>query len=457
CMREGMPGGVIAMRAARLQESREEEPISRRTFLATALMNTTSAVLATGLVAERAHHISTRNRVGNVVPLFDRRGEQHSNGERTETSETQEPEEEPHLVPDELVGMMPSGLERDYLGPVASRERLPRELPPIAFNENLDAMLSEKKEINQMGNKGRSHGEVFERLADSYARLWNQGEIRKTNLAGLESLITDESYKLLQELDGSYDAIVRTYFRPYFEQNNIQGEYLRKFEVSAASMLAYLVRHITPDVQLAYIATEIMPSPERGAALLSFLLENAGLEFIERIPALGDQLLSYGPFQLTPFVIGEDASVTQLLKVIRKEHLVPDDLASFSSIEEHLRAGFLFATHNLIALMQDAIKGGRYAELVTLCESASAGSSGGRSTVFLEYLSAAHHRPVVAREVMQTWIAQNMNKPPASRTKTLSGSFGTSAADTQVKTYADKAQQHFMHIKRYLHRNPSTS
>jgi hypothetical protein len=40
---------------------------------------------------------------------------------------------------------------------------------------------------------------------------------------------------------------------------------------------------------------------------LGFMLGNAGSGFLERVPALADPLVSYGPFQFTYHVIGKDA------------------------------------------------------------------------------------------------------------------------------------------------------
>ena len=190
-----------------------------------------------------------------------------------------------------------------------------------------------------------------------------------------------------------------------------------------------------------------MPAPERSKAMLEFLTEHAGLEFIERIPALGDSELSYGPFQLTPYAVGETGSVTTMLKVMHSNTLVPDSLEKFTSIEDHIRAGFLFAFHNILELVQEVCKEGRYEELVTLLDVAGSEKTGTDSSVFLEFISAAHHRPESAVKAMDKWLAQNRPLPQEKRNKSLESSFKKGEEDQEDRRYAEKARECLKNIR----------
>ncbi|MEK7100091.1 MAG: hypothetical protein AAB883_03075, partial [Patescibacteria group bacterium] len=219
--------------------------------------------------------------------------------------------------------------------------------------------------------------------------------------------------------------------------------------------LAYLAKNITAPILLSYITTEIMPSTEKGAALLEFITKNAGVEYLEKIPALGDKLLSYGPFQLTKFVVAEgeehkdkeghitysgQGSVTELLRIAGRSDMLPQNLSEFSSIEEHIRAGHLFALSNALQLMRDIAKTGEYERITSIGESAYSGRDS-TNTVFIEQLSAANHRPVVARKAMSSWIDTNRTLPEDGREKTLDAHFPANETGQQVRLYAERARE----------------
>lgn len=446
---KGIEGSLIGRRAQALAEGPEDAGMTRREAVATTLINMASTSLVTGVVFERAYHARTGTAAaGDVVPFS--RVASHEAPDAYPREEALAASERDHAVPRELIGKRLAGLERRYVGAAASAGALAESLPPIDFSENLQSMLAEKQGIVADARTGAVQQRVYDALARSYAARTAEGSIRKTDLAGFRSLIEQETHTMLDALGGRYEEIARTYFRNALGHADVPERERARVERGLAAALEYLAKHITPDVQLAYIATEIMPAPDRGAALLSFLLENAGVEFLERIPALGDKELSYGPFQLTPYAVGSEGSASKLLRVANVRRAIPEDLASFSRIEDHLRAGFAFGLYNLTALLQDLVKRGQFEEVAALCDSASAGSAAGRSTVFLEYLASAHHRPVVAREVMQSWLRKNTRLPKGQRTTSLTGYFDDSPANVQVKTYAEKSRQHFLHIQRFF-------
>lgn len=364
-----------------------------------------------------------------------------------------------YRTPPELVGQKVGGLEVSYLRPEGmsiDNAPLPPVLPAINFSGNLNRMLVAKGSIIESSQPKDSaqQQETYKRLSDEYEALWERDAIRRMDLKGLYGLVEKECIAGQELVAAHSERIVDIYFRKHLEQAYPEGR-----EEARANMKQWLAKYIstiasriTPTTMLSYLATELMPVPERSAAVLEFLTQNAGVEYLERIPALGDSLLSYGPFQLTKFVIDDTnpearGSVTQLLHVVNAPEFLPSQLSEFTSFEEHARAGYLFAVHNLIALAQETAMRNDYDGLLALIDSANMGTVRGGSTVFLEQLSAAHHRPEVARQAMTHWLTLNKRiADPAARDRTLENHFPQNADGEQVKTYAQKARGSFRAI-----------
>jgi hypothetical protein len=96
-------------------------------------------------------------------------------------------------------------------------------------------------------------------------------------------------------------------------------------------------------------------SPEFNSAVLTTILEKAGKEYLLFAPALGDNLLSYGPYQITKSAVnGKNGGATmaddrftggKILKV--------RDITEFP-LDDHHKAAYLLALTN-VALLVKAI------------------------------------------------------------------------------------------------------
>lgn len=329
------------------------------------------------------------------------------------------------------------------------KKELPPVIPPVPFHENLANLFSRKEKLAAGQSDEAEQLELYQRLTKQYQQKFENGSVRKMSLSEFKLLIDNESNTVLAALTPAYSTISRTYFKDVLARSGDKEdkELLRKNEETLTRVLEQLAKQITPDMMIAYMATEIFPVPERSIDAMSFLLENAGVEFLQSVPALGDKLLSLGVFQLTKYVSGPKGSVNNMLRVMKDSTLVPGELSDFSSIEDHLRAGFLFAFHNTVALIRDLIHDGKYAELSTLLESASSGQSNGNSTVFLEYLAGAHHRPSVARRILSEWLTENQQVPVAIRPKSLANPAREEGAEKQVAMYMEKSRKCFAQLK----------
>lgn len=88
-----------------------------------------------------------------------------------------------------------------------------------------------------------------------------------------------------------------------------------------------------------------------------------------------------------------------------------------------------------------------YDGLLALIDSANMGTVRGGSTVFLEQLSAAHHRPEIARQAMTHWITVNKHiADPTARDRTLANHFPENHDGEEVGVYAEKARSSFAAI-----------
>ena len=454
-MKERWGGGVLEGRAQALRKGDEEngrqpgEP-NRRELLR-AGMDFTSLALATSLVGKYAYDKGAPSREKPYLSLVTSEGE----AVPQIPEENQGWQERTVNVPHGLVGKRVPAMEWSYYAPTplagetpVSSHSLQDMLPPVAFHNNLAELFTRKSELIKGAPDEEEQLRLYHRLSREYTTLFEQDATRRMDLVEFRSLIEKEVNAMLEALEPSYGAIAHTYLGEYVKEATSSEAEAQNYERSLARVLEYMTKHITPDVMLAYIATELFPVPSRAMDALELLTENAGLEFIERIPALGDRLESTGIFQLTKMVCGPGGSVNNLVGVMQQRDLVPAELKDFTSLEDHLHAGFLFAVHNIVAMVQSLVKEGRYGELPTLLESVSTGSHGGNSTLFLEYLAGAHHRPTVAREVLGDWLADNTNKRPSARTRSLSSYCGSTRAEQQVGTYMEKSRQSFLHLKR---------
>lgn len=444
----GLHEGLVR-RAQKMEDSEGGEDMSRRTFLAleTGLAGT---LVATSLLAP--------------VMVMRPKGEEE---QTLSFFEKKKPEVPPdwfkdviYDTPYELQGKKLSSLEVTYVKPLEtySLEGVPlgEKLPPIDFASNLSTMFEAKKGILETANPTDSGTQLstYAELENAYTQKWTEKGVRQMDLQQFRTLIEGECLRSASAIGDSLERITTLYIEPILEKNpRLTAEQKLTLKDAFSRYLGTLSTYITPDIMLAYLATELMPVPDRSAAMLEFITEHAGVEYLESIPSLGDSLLSFGPFQLTSFVVGdqreggEAGSVTQLLTVMRKSDFLPKNLSEFTSIEQHIRAGYLFAFHNLITLVQDALKREAFKEFSVITDSANAGTQNGASTTFLEYLAAAHHKPAEARKAMRSWLESD----DSSRSTSLSAHFGTTESGAGVRTYAEKANACFVAVQNKLH------
>ncbi len=146
----------------------------------------------------------------------------------------------------------------------------------------------------------------------------------------------------------------------------------------------------------AYALTEIMPSKNGilNREALATLLTHAGQEYIELLPAIYDQYVSFGPFQPTQFALYEGvdefrgASVTNTF-ISDKSVKIPGSVARLKG-GSHYRMAMLFAIDNLAHIA-------KYVDTGFNVATVSSNSVTG-------IVACSHHAPSACRSAAIQWI-----------------------------------------------------
>lgn len=176
-------------------------------------------------------------------------------------------------------------------------------------------------------------------------------------------------------------------------------------------MVAHLASRATGHALMAYLMTEIMPysgkDAENNIAFLNFMIQNAGIEFLNRIPALGDDLLSVGEFQPTKYcvegTIARPHTRRSVNQYVTPKLRVPDRIADFKPTAEHpdlfevqVRAATLFGLQHVAdaARALKDIQGDRAAiDAVADMD----------PPTFASVLAMHHYQPATARSALVAW------------------------------------------------------
>jgi hypothetical protein len=177
-----------------------------------------------------------------------------------------------------------------------------------------------------------SHPELF-RLAE---RLYDSYDPR-------EGLCNVRDY---QEGVDSAIAPVRRDIEALLERGHERLDLSRQ----QAQLVASAARRIDGKDLTAISLAELMPTADGtlNRELFDFLLCHAGEGFIDRIPAIHDSLISFGPYQLTRLALdGSAGSGASALDALLPRRYLPQTIEALGQAQHH-QAAYLFAIHNII-------------------------------------------------------------------------------------------------------------
>lgn len=146
----------------------------------------------------------------------------------------------------------------------------------------------------------------------------------------------------------------------YLEKNYTKGSVK---DIEMRRLISNVEKNLSANVLLGYNIHEMLP-PSLGKDRMNAvaktyfvdrLFSEGGKEFIERYPARYDILLSYGPFQLTKYAIGEIKN-KNMNSYVSKKYQTPQAMAELRNLQDHVNAAVKFAFANWITMGETLAK-----------------------------------------------------------------------------------------------------
>jgi hypothetical protein len=257
----------------------------------------------------------------------------------------------------------------------------------------------------------------------SYKELLRTGQEKQTTL---EDYISDTT-NIVRDVEKAID---------WTEVSRLYSLNQQQLDV-----LVSLASRIDGSLLAAYSMTEIVSSgigAKEDALLFDMLLRTAGEEFINRIPAIHDSQMSFGPYQFTPYALDERVSLdakpneqgiipitytgaSKINQAVAAGYKAPQTVFGLKTTKDHHTAAYLFSLHNLAeALKQVPVEG-----LAVLHEIPT--------QQLIEFISASHHEPHPARTGLYKYIQSAHQQNP---------SYGTNIPETLEK-YATRSSTNY--------------
>ena len=238
---------------------------------------------------------------------------------------------------------------------------------------------------------------------------------------GVHTYMTLEQY--ISEADKSIDSVNKNI--DWKKVGELKG--LNQLEIK---LLESIAKSLNGRDLLAYGLTELMPSQtdgQKNMIVLDFLLRNAGREYVELIPALGDDLTSFGIFQFTSYALynvnGEKRGASIINQALSPDKRIPDSVVKLKG-NDHFKAAYMFATNNIA----DMIK-----ELTRSQQSILLNSGAKNKSEIIKYIAASHYKPFYARKSAGPWLNNGGND---DFLKTVHPQVKAYARKTHVNWYA---------------------
>lgn len=292
----------------------------------------------------------------------------------------------------DLEGMQLASLNALYFG-------IDGEAPAFAkidFGENLEEAWRRKLAIeNVSGATKKSYREVLDR--------WHYGD---RGVFAIEDFVAEADQEI-QAVHGSidyrsfcndWDARVRS----AATDNKL---YLGR---DGCALVQNIAGQLTGRDLIAYGMTELFPlrNGEQNIKLMNILVSEAGSEYLNTIPALGDRYLSFGFYQFTSLAVRYDADISargganKVSLYADREYRVPDSVKLLER-EDHHRAAFYFAVYNIANWIRTLNAEDR----VTLRRIYKNNMS-----VVAKFIAAAHHNPSKAITGARKWVKRDGKK-----------------------------------------------
>lgn len=249
-------------------------------------------------------------------------------------------------------------------------------------------------------------------FTDNLENLWD----KKLNIKGVSGAARKSAQMVVDRYENSdpeYKGI-KTFVREVDAQAELAHKSIdfagfcgkMRLKPVQCSTLRKVTGNIRGKQLVAYGMTEVMPTwdGEVNYLMLDTLLRNAGENYIQSIPALGDKLMSLGFYQFTSYAVqdGENTEGASVVNrfVTHQEAKIPGSVSDLKG-DDHHRAAFYFVTYNMGRLMRKLNE--RDAALLT------SGRCG--VTSLTQFIATAHHMPTRAIDKAHDWIKGGCSRP----------------------------------------------
>lgn len=173
-------------------------------------------------------------------------------------------------------------------------------------------------------------------------------------------------------------------------------------------------------VMLAYAMAELLPSYD-GALnreYLDFLLRHGGRRYVESLPAVHDDITSFGPVQFTENAIFDTAKeqrgASRVNPGLPRRLRIPGSTLYLRE-NDHFRAAYLFGVSNLA----DAIRKLNPKQVATFERLA-----GPHGVTVAQFVAVAHNKPAVGRRALRRWLDSGGRRPFCEGCNSASRGYG---------------------------------
>lgn len=208
----------------------------------------------------------------------------------------------------------------------------------------------------------RNNGDIDFKFALS--ELWN----RKNRRPNVDGRFSSEAERMINSYDAkssnktdftTYKANVREELESILGDLNSNGFFKKHFDEEKNAghperqrFLENYMSNINEKTVMSYYLTELFPdaNPALNAVFFNKLLKEAGEDFINKIPALADDLLSFGPAQLTSHVINPRGAPS-LNAYLSEFNRIPASMSDYATTSDHVKGSVLTMLYNAEILM----------------------------------------------------------------------------------------------------------
>ncbi len=327
-----------------------------------------------------------------------------------------------------LVGERLSDLYALYLG-IPSESIVP-EVLRTDFKANLATLWRQKFRFDAPGRTPEEEHGYRERFLEKHKDLMDLAERLYCSYEPAHARTVSLS-EFSAEVEGVVEKSHKAFINSMFALRDDPS-----FPRSRRFLVEKLGNRINADMLLACGLTELMPSADGqiNALMLDFLLQHAGVEFLDRIPSVHNMLPSFGLYQITPAFLaagGEGSFAEKVEGGLPAAFKKPKSVDDVQGAKQH-EVAYLAAIEHIAQFVErlsdsDTSRARKlfdHTDLELLREEVTA------------FVAAAHHQPVAAYRMLDAFIKHtDAARPNPDAIKRLFEYIGNEG----VQEYAHKA------------------